>query len=314
MKTPLIATLALILGLANAASAATTQVADVAPSNNILFGVFVNNHDHQTAPHSQLAQLSALESQIGRHAALTLHFRGWTTNFPGADEAQDFANGRTPIESWNCGDSNANVAAGHDDALIKSRADALKAYGHPIFLRYMWEMNLPKKANGRNACYDSSTDDRDRFSPTQFVAAWNHIHTIFAQEGASNVIFFWCPSGQNDPMAYYPGASTVDWAGFDFYDRHGESVAQAYSHIYSLEANLGKPMMVGETGAQPGTQPAFFQSMASTLRTQFPLIKGFVYFDSPGKVGGWNIQDFDDFGKMAKDPYFAGKLDMANAP
>ncbi|MEO9264312.1 MAG: glycosyl hydrolase, partial [Candidatus Baltobacteraceae bacterium] len=278
----------------------------ITPPGSILFGLFVNEHKGGTA---STAQLGDLEKHIGRHASLSLHFRGFTTSFPGEDEADDLANGRTPIESWNCGDSNANVAAGRDDEIIKRRADALKAYGHPIFVRYMWEMNLPTHDNHRAACYDASTDlPKSRFSPQQFVAAWNHIHQIFVNEGAANVIWFWCPSGRTNPMAYYPGSASVDWVGFDAYDRHGGPFADTYRDAYGWMAGLGKPIMIGETAAQAQSQTAFFESAARTLQSDFPLVKGFVYFDAPGNVGGWNVSDVSAFAKMVNDPYFAGKL------
>ena len=173
----------------------------------------------------------------------------------------------------------------------------------------MWEMNLPAHENGRPKCYDPGSDlPRNRFAPQPFVAAWNHIHQIFVAEGATNVIWFWCPSKQNNPMAYYPGSDTVDWAGFDAYNRHGQSIAETFEQIYSWESGLGKPLVIGETASQPELQGAFFQNLAQTLRTQFPLVKGVVYFDAPGNVGGWTINDISGFGKMANDPYFAGKL------
>jgi hypothetical protein len=307
MKRSFLAMLAaLLLAACAAASLAQSGAArDLAiPSKGVLFGVFVNAHGGTDTND----QLKDLEARIGRRAKLSLHFRGFRTDFPGAQEADDVAHGRIPIESWNCGDSDANVAAGKDDATIKTRADALRAFGHPIFVRYMWEMNLPSRANGRAQCWDPRTDLPDHhFSTQAFVAAWNHIHQIFVNEGATNVIWLWCPSnGRYDPMPYYPGSATVDWVGFDAY-RHGRiPLGQLYRRMYGLESRLGKPIMIGETAAQPAVQDDTFANLPNVLRTEFPLIKGVVYFDAPGNVGGWTIDDLSAFAKMANDPYLAG--------
>ncbi len=210
-----------------------------------------------------------------------------------------------PLDSWNCGVSDATVASGSQDALIKSRADALKAYGKPVMLRYMWEMNLPSSSSFRPACYDPATDNPNGvFSPTQFVAAWVHMRQIFVNEGATNVVWVWNPDGSNNGSAYYPGANVVDWVAMDQYDFSGNSFANLYQGPYGWLAPLQKPILIGETGAQAGVQNTFFTNAAQVLATTYPLIKGYVYFDA-GPTWSFTSGGLSGFTAFANDPYLS---------
>ena len=82
----LVAGLALLLALNIApGKAATTPSSSVVitPPNTILFGLFVNEKKGANA--APVAQLGALERQMGRRAGLSLHFRGFNSKFPGED-------------------------------------------------------------------------------------------------------------------------------------------------------------------------------------------------------------------------------------
>ena len=245
--------------------------------------------------------------------ALSLHYYGFFDTFPGAPEADDLANGRIPVESWDCQPSNAAIASGTYDNNVRAVADNIKAYGHPVFLRYMWEMNLPVLPNFRAQCYDANYDEPDgKFSPAYYIAAWNHLRQIFAQEGATNAVWLWCPSGANDPLEYFPGAGATQWNGFDQYDDTDVPFDQTFQQAYGWLKPLGLPIIISETGASANTQPAFFNNAVSGLKSDFPLVKGFVYFDSPhGAYQDWLIKQgtpgFTAFVSMAKDPYFSAK-------
>ncbi|MDQ2865155.1 MAG: hypothetical protein M3R51_02905 [Candidatus Eremiobacteraeota bacterium] len=256
--------------------------------------------------------ISTLEAAIGRKLALDMHYYPWISLFPGLQESADFANGRLSVESWDCGIPNAQVAAGAADPLIATRALALKSFGHPIFLRYMWDMNLPATALNRQACYDPATDNPDgSFSATQYVAAWNHMRQIFAQNNVTNVIWVWSVSAPGpSASAYYPGDSQVDWIGSDTYDTGGTDFPTMFSPAYQVVSPFGKPVLIGETGASKGTQPPFFASVVPALTSQFPLVKGFIYHDAPNMGTNWSIilptsSGQAAFAALAADPYLS---------
>lgn len=277
------------------------------PAGMIYLGAYVNSSGlpHAAGP----AATQAFESQIGRKLALDMVYHDFLTRFPGRGGLDDYANGRIPVYSWDCGLSNAQVAAGAADTTLRLQAQSIAAYGWPIFVRYMWDMNLSELALSRSACYDRSTDGfSGYFSPTEFIAAWQHIRQIFTQEGAVNAVWLWSVSDGGNPIGpYYPGNSQVDWVGMDVYDSTGAAFGPTFSTMYNVLATYNKPIMISETGAAASIQPTFFSQAAPTLQTEFPLVKGFVYYDAIGqqdwRVTAANLPAFTSF---AKTPYLGG--------
>jgi hypothetical protein len=237
--------------------------------------------------------VAAFESAIGRKLAYDLHFQGWTTAFGPSSMADDAANGRVPLIALNCGDSDARVAAGADDATINAQAAAAKAFGHPIFLRYFWEFNLPDTAPGRAPCYDPATDlPNGKFSPTNFIAAWRHMHQLYVAAGATNVIWVWDESGGGPtPAEYYPGADVVDWVGLDYYDRIDDPFLTNDSPFLNDTAQYNKPIMICETAANADYQAQYFPQIVAGLTQTYPLVKAISFFDSKGGVttGDWSL-------------------------
>ncbi len=221
-----------------------------------------------------------LEKTINRRFAMDVHYVDWVSLFPNAAESGDLANGRLPLDSWDCGASDADIVSGAEDPLIVTRAQAIKAFGHPVFLRFMYDMNTGSSTTYRAQCYDPATDNSDgTFSATEFIAAWDHIRTVFAQQGVNNVVWVWNVSSTGvDPTQYYPGASEVDWIGIDAFDTTGTGLTGSLSASYAKLASYGKPILV-ETGESTPSQPAFFQTAASTLQSTFPDVKALLYDD-----------------------------------
>jgi len=244
------------------------------PSGTLYFGAFV---DPSGLEHGSTAtSVASFESQLGRKLAIDDQYLTFGSRFGTNGEIADFANGRIPMYSWNCGPPNAAIAAGAYDDTLRSEAVAVKTFAWPVFVRYMWDPDLPSTQLDRTPCYDPATDNADKtFSATQFVAAWQRIHTIFAQEGAVNAVWLWSISsvGKNS-VAYYPGDAYVDWTGMDAYDFTSGSFSQTFAPAYASLAGFSKPIMVSETGAAAAVQPAFFAGAAQTLKTTFPLVRG----------------------------------------
>src|SRR5207249_4332973 len=96
-------------------------------------------------------------------------------------ERWDISMGRIPLISW-AGTNTKQVAAGKNDTLFAQRADAIKALGAPVFLRWFWEMDGIRASKKNTA-----------ISPTDYIAAWRHIHALFDAHGVTNVVWVWCP-------------------------------------------------------------------------------------------------------------------------
>ncbi|GAC1585637.1 MAG: hypothetical protein NVS3B28_08650 [Candidatus Velthaea sp.] len=280
----------------------------VPPAGTTYAGAYVN----PAGTGVSAAQTAQFESQIGRTLAYDMHFYSFKTAFPGALERDDIAHGRIPLIAWNCGDTNAAIASGKDDAIIIARAQAIKAFGSPIFLRWFWEMNLDDTNDApRKQCYDPNTDlPNGYFSPQQYIAAWKHIHQIFAQQGVTNVVWLWCvANAHGGPSQYYPGDDQVDWVGMDDYDLTDVSFHDTFFIPSNELAQFQqKPFMITETGAHPNTQHSFLTGGAAVLQSQFPQVRAIGYLDGAGTYSSnWALTTtgIADFSAFANDPYLS---------
>ncbi|MGH9022438.1 MAG: glycoside hydrolase family 26 protein [Acidimicrobiia bacterium] len=277
----------------------------VAPPTGALFGA------HVSVPGEESAELSAVESfetEIGRTLDIAHHFYRFDKEFPTELERADLAAGRLPLISWN-GTLTQEITAGVHDELISTRADAIRSLGQPVLLRWMWEMDGRSKAEDVN-------------SPADYIAAWKHIRRIFLARGAVNAQWVWCPNAsafkeKGDGPAYYPGDSDVDWICGDGYNwapgRAGdewESFSEIFQPLYAWARDKGKPIMIGEYGAQertPGEKAKWIDDARQTVKKEFPLVRAVVYFHA-NKNYDWRVNTSEDalraFVEMGRDGYF----------
>jgi len=279
----------------------------VPPAGTTYLGAFVDFAGGGPTP----AQTAEFETQIGRTLAYNMHFYGWQGAFPGANEADDVAHGRIPVIAWNCGDTDARVAAGDDDAKIIARAKAVKAFGSPVMIRWFWEMNLNDTNNApRKQCYDPASDlPGGYFAPGPYISAWNHIRAVFASQGVTNAVWLWCvANAHGGPAQYYPGDGAVDWVGMDDYDTTDVSLQNTVSILAEeLSQFQEKPLMITETGAHAANQVSFLTGAANVLQTNFPWVRGIGYLDSTGNFQTWTLSTagLSAFTTFAQSPYMS---------
>jgi beta-mannanase len=116
-------------------------------------------------------------------------------------------------------------------------------------------------------------------------------------------------------MAYYPGDAYVDWTGVDGYnwgtsdpDFDWQSFHDVFKDIYPLLAAKGKPILIGEMASDEvgGSKSQWIADMIPTLRTDFPSIKAFVWFDVK-KERDWEINSSASslaaYVTLAADPF-----------
>jgi hypothetical protein len=193
----------------------------------------------------------------------------------------------------------ADVIEGRYDEYIARFATEAREWGHPFFLRFDWEMNgswFPwgEGVNGNQ--------------PGQYVAAWRHVHDIFASVGAGNVSWVWCPfvdpSGSLAGLpSLYPGDAYVDWTGLDGYNwgtnpaspRGWRSFDQLFSRSYGEIAEgiaPSKPMMLGEVGSSEdgGSKAAWIKDMLTRVPAEYPRIRALLWFDKFDDNMDWPIE------------------------
>jgi hypothetical protein len=281
------------------------------PSNGVLVGAWVKppsgNQEAQVP-----SAVSAFEQLADRRLDIVHNYRTWTDPFPGPAEEFAVQQGSIPMISWG-GTKSSEILSGVDDALIKQRADALRDLHAPVFLRWFWEMDRP----------DSQTRAG---SPAQYIAAWNHLRSIFLAEHATNVSWVWCPTSNSFNRGtgprYYPGDDAVDWICADGYSggsqsgTRARSFQQVFQTFYDWASRHPKPIMIGEFGVQKGAgdQAQWLRAAADTLKGDFPRIRAIVYFDAErkGAAGGsglsWSLRDsapaMAELRSLLKEPYF----------
>jgi hypothetical protein len=192
----------------------------------------------------------------------------------------------------------SDLIEGHYDSYIRGFATSAKAWGHPFFLRFNWEMNgnwfpWSEGVNGNSA--------------GQYVAAWRHVHDIFTEVGATNVSWVWCPNVDwNSTMqslgSLYPGDAYVDWTGLDGYNwgtnpatsGSWKTFAQVYRATYRhiVENISPKPMMIGEVASSEygGSKGTWIREMLAKVPTEYQKIRALLWFDKFDSGMDWPIE------------------------
>ncbi|MBA2579193.1 MAG: hypothetical protein H0V05_21560 [Euzebyaceae bacterium] len=278
------------------------------PPTGVLFGEYLSPTDdgYTFTRTSQQARITDQERRIGRQLDLSMYFYGWKSTFPSWREQWHLDNGRTPVISWARGDT-VRINTGEFDAMIRARADGVKALGQPVFIRWFQEM-------------DGNWTAKEAHTPADFIAAWRRIHRIFEQRGATNAVWAWCPNAHNfatgESQRWYPGDDQVDWICADGYNwapgrarDDWRTTFEIFEAFHAFGVSRNKPMMVGETGVQErrtGEKAEWFRQVAPMLRDQLPGIAAWIYFDS-NKLYDWRSRSTSAsataFRELANDPY-----------
>lgn len=292
----------------------TMPAGPLVPGHGVLFGAHVQPTAGYTLAGYE-SGVTGLERELGRRLAIDNNYVRWADPMPIAMARWDLSQGRIPMISWG-GARTDLIAHGVYDSAIRTRALQLRRLRGPVMLRWFWEMDL----NGNRA---------NTLSPRSFVAAWRHIHDIFARAGATNVSWVWCPDspvfGRGTAARYYPGSRYVDWVATDGYNwapkfPHSiwRSFARIFTGFYKWGVSTGKPLMVAEFGVlegSPGEKAAWFGEAGRTLRAEFPAIRAVVYFNSDhlnfGQKFNWRVttstSSLAAFRALANLPYFSAR-------
>ncbi len=196
----------------------------------------------------------------------------------------------TPFFSWaDKRHGDARVASGVEDGYLRSWAKAAKSWGHPLLLRFAWEMNGSWFRWGVGNHGNTAGD---------YVAMWRHVHDIFTRVGATNVKWVWCPNvgGSLSLLTrLYPGRRYVNWTCLDGYNRDHpwKSFTELFGSTYDkiLRIAPSKPMIIGEVASTEsgGSKERWITNMFAALPRRFPRIYGIIWFDKY-EHGDWPIE------------------------
>ena len=201
----------------------------------------------------ELEAVSSLNTALDRPLAMLSVYQDWDKPLYDSGIDQILAAGAIPLINWNCGATDASVAAGAEDAtIIRPFAEKLASLAAPILLRWFPDPNLPATA-GSSRCLGTE-------GAAGYVRAYAHIRQVFQLAGATNVGFVWSvdtTAGDGKWTTWFPGASSVDWIAADGVGCAGPSAEQAdpsggIRSWYETFAGMGKPLMISGAPAATG--------------------------------------------------------------
>ncbi len=199
------------------------------------------------------------------------------------------------------------IARGQGDSFLVALNQAVVAWGKPIYVRPLAEMN--GAWNAFCAFNRNGSSRGPRYATKQFRKAFARIYLIV--HGAANanarlrklgmppvqgtltsaplVRLIWNPQGfgnpdtpQNSAAAYYPGNAFVDVVGDDLYDQHFKAEWPAADALY--RAHKHKPFAFPEWGLWGIDDPAFVRAMANFVHTHRRTTLISYYQGQPGSV------------------------------
>ena len=186
----------------------------------------------------------------------------------------------------------ASIAAGRSDAYLRSYADAVIAFGHPVILSFAHEMNGTWYSWG-----DGHT------SPATFVAAWRHVVQVFRAAGAANVTWLWTVNSINGASSalrqWWPGAAWVNWTGIDgYYFRPTDTFGSVFgTTIAAIRVISSAPLLIAETAVGTTTdRETQIGALFAGVRAE--RLAGVVWFDKAQHAGlyhqDWRLEDDAD--------------------
>ena len=267
-----------------------------------------------------LTQLASFESHAGKKASLYGYYASffYDSDFNASLASAISSRGTTPMLTWEPWEPNGNVnqpsyslaqiANGSFDSYLNRWANEIKNWNRPLWLRFAHEMNgdwypWSEGVNGNTS--------------GQYVAAWRHVHDVFAQAGVTNVKWIWTPNvlmdGRPSLASLYPGDAYVDWVGFDGYN-WGTSASWSTwqsptsvmgATLAALRQITARPIVIGETASSEvgGSKAQWIQQFFSMLSAN-PDVKAFLWFNL-NKENDWRIES----SQAAQAAFAAGVAD-----
>jgi mannan endo-1,4-beta-mannosidase len=283
------------------------------------WGAWIGPQFTGTPAPEDMGAVADFEKLSKKPLSLLETFAGWATctgptcqpnqpfPLPQLEAMRDY--GAIPLYSW-ASEGNAepddqpefqlaDIIAGNFDSYIRGWAEEAKAWGHPFFLRFDWEMN---------GNWFPWSESRDGNHPGEFVTAWRHVHDIFTQVGATNVSWVWCPyvnpnGNLQSPATLYPGDAYVDWTCLDGYNKGTTSspTAQYRSFDYLFGPDYreitetiapSKPMILAEVASSEhgGSKAEWISDMFDELPGAYPKVRGLMWFDYVDQGNDWPIE------------------------
>jgi hypothetical protein len=245
---------------------------------------------YESGPPGTYQPVADFTKLIGRQPNLIGYYSGWNEPFKTSFAETASGHGAVTIVQMDPTlVSVQKIAAGGYDRYLRTFADSVRDFGHPVVIGFGHEMN----ANWYSWGYT-------KVPAATFVAAWRHIVTLFRSQGAGNVTWLWTiqadEPGTGPVASWWPGAQYVTWVGIDGYYYHSpETFFSIFGQtIAQVRMFTGLPILLSEVGVGPDADQARKIPQLFAGMRQYGTI-GLVWFDIAQHQGiyhqDWHIED-----------------------
>ncbi|KKQ41634.1 MAG: Family 2 glycosyl transferase [Microgenomates group bacterium GW2011_GWC1_37_8] len=263
------------------------------PGGGIYYGYYLPELD----THPNDPKINVID---GEQPTMVMYYQDWNqnSNFNAKFMQKLWDKNVIPIITWEPWDAQQNSVApinqngypqklipeGYYDSYIREYAKSAKKWNKPFFLRFAHEMN--------GNWYPWGNIEKE--SAQNYIKMWKHVHNIFNEEGADNVIWVWSPNntdmyGETEGVLdFYPGYDYVDWVGFSSFNwgtanewNQWMDFKSASWKVYSKFLTLNKPIMVSETSSvsQGGDKNNWFWQTLNKDIPSMPMIRAVIIFN-----------------------------------
>jgi hypothetical protein len=307
-------------------SSGPTTTGSPPPIRRIALGAYIPG-----AP-SDASKIDAYAELTGKMPDIVMWYQVWGTESRAFDVKSANAvrsRGAMPVISWEpwIGKTNdpdwalSTIIAGRHDTYIREWSRDVAAWGHPIYVRPMHEMN------GYWSAWSPGVNDN---TTEEFVLAWRHIVDVARGEGATNIRWVWAPNIDSDNprmssfASVYPGDDYVDWAGLDGFNwgtsritTSWRDLSTTFAHSVAEVRSLTlKPLMIAETGSSElgGDKAAWITNGFAEVATDLPEVEAVIWFNGidPDWQVDWAVDSspssIDAFRAVATSEVFSGTL------
>ena len=239
------------------------------------------------------SEIDALARKAGARPSLLQFFVKWNQEFRPDAVAMCYQQGALPLLSWEpwAGPKHGlsqpafalrKISSGAYDPYITRFASAVREQRWPVAIRFAHEMN---------GNWYPWSESQSGNHPGDYVQAWRHVHDVFARVGATNVIWVWSPNiirpvPDVSLRALYPGDKYVDWAGMVGYGAGERTAGEVFDPtIAVLRTFTRKPLLITETGAEPGPVKAGWTASLFPWLRQHHDVLGFTWFELSPATG-----------------------------
>jgi Glycosyl hydrolase family 26 len=264
---------------------------------------------------TDLKTVDEFEHDAGKPAGIVMWYADWQHNLtPAITQLNEvLRRGSIPEITWEPWDASnglyraqpryrlSNIITGKFDRYIWTWARSLASWHHAVLLRFAQEGDgnwFPWSAYGNGN------------EPGQFVAAWRHVHRIFALAGADNVMWVWSPAFARSAQTF-PGtrdvnimATTCQNAGKPILARGWQSFQKdcgsAIARLHALAPRLPIQLAEASSAERGGSKAQWIKQMFAYL-DHHPDVTSLVWFNLVKGID-WRIES----SASAREAFAAG--------